>query len=132
VNPIGSFTVGSLVASGGSLLFDFGGTSFNFASDSIKVNGTATLSGGTVAVNALTSTASDYRFNQLYTIVQANSLTGTFANGSTFATVASNPNLKWRLRYDLVANSVILQVQKNMEFNDGVAAGDTNTLAVAN
>ncbi len=131
-NPIGSWTVGSLVATGGSLLFDFGGTSFNFASDSIKVNGTATLSGGTVAVNALTSTANDYRFNQLYTIVQANSLTGTFANGSSFATVASNPNLKWRLRYDLVANAVVLQVQKNMEFNDGVAAGDTNTLAVAN
>jgi fibronectin-binding autotransporter adhesin len=132
INPIGSFTVGSLVATGGSLLFDFGGTAFNFTSDSIRVNGTATLSGGTVAVNALTSAASDYRFNQLYTIVQANSLTGTFANGSVFATVASNPNLKWRLRYDLVANAVVLQVQKNMEFNDGVSAGDTNTLAVAN
>jgi|GEM_PF-1475884 len=132
VNPIGSFTTGSLVASGGTLLFDFGGTSLNFASDSIKVNGTATLTGGTVQVNALTAAASDYRFNQLYTIVQANALTGTFANGSVFATVASNPNLKWRLRYDLVANAVVLQVQKNMEFNDGVAAGDTNTLAVAN
>ncbi|MFS2108614.1 autotransporter-associated beta strand repeat-containing protein [Sphingomonas sp. Sphisp140] len=132
INPIGNWTVGSLVATGGNLLFDFGGTSFNFASDSIKVNGTATLSGGTVAVNALTSTASDYRFNQLYTIVQANSLTGTFANGSTFSTVSSNPNLKWRLRYDLVANAVVLQVQKNMEFNDGVSAGDINTLAVAN
>jgi fibronectin-binding autotransporter adhesin len=96
------------------------------------VNGAATLTGGTVQVNALTAAASDYRFNQLYTIVQANALTGTFANGSVFATVASNPNLKWRLRYDLAANAVVLQVQKNMEFNDGVAAGDTNTLAVAN
>ena len=132
INPIGSFTTGGLVATGGTLLFDFGGTSLNFASDSIKVNGTATLTGGTVQVNALTAAASDYRFNQLYTIVQANALTGTFANGSVFATVASNPNLKWRLRYDLVANAVVLQVQKNMEFNDGVAAGDTNTLAVAN
>ncbi|MEP9361312.1 hypothetical protein ABLE38_21210, partial [Sphingomonas sp. KR3-1] len=132
INPIGSFTAGSLNVTGGSLLFDFGGTSLNFASDSIKVNGTATLTGGTVAVNALTAAASDYRFNQLYTIVQANALTGTFANGSVFATVASNTNLKWRLRYDLVANAVVLQVQKNMEFNDGVAAGDANTLAVAN
>ena len=132
INPIGSFTAGSLTVSGGTLLFDFGGASLNFASDSIKVNGTATLTGGTVQVNALTAAASDYRFNQLYTIVQANALTGTFANGSVFATVASNPNLKWRLRYDLAANAVVLQVQKNMEFNDGVAAGDTNTLAVAN
>ncbi|MEN2709349.1 hypothetical protein ACQKOH_08700 [Sphingomonas sp. NPDC092331] len=132
INPIGSFTAGSLAVSGGTLLFDFGGASLNFASDSIKVNGTATLTGGTVQVNALTAAASDYRFNQLYTIVQANALTGTFANGSVFATVASNPNLKWRLRYDLAANAVVLQVQKNMEFNDGVAAGDTNTLAVAN
>ncbi|NYT39124.1 hypothetical protein HZY97_00005, partial [Sphingomonas sp. R-74633] len=80
INPIGSFTVGSLVATGGSLLFDFGGQSLNFTSDSIRVNGTATLSGGTVAVNALTAAASDYRFNQLYTIVQANALSGTFAN----------------------------------------------------
>jgi len=132
INPIGSFTAGSLTVSGGTLLFDFGGTSLNFASDSIKVNGAATLTGGTVQVNALTAAASDYRFNQLYTIVQANALTGTFANGSVFATVASNPSLKWRLRYDLVANAVVLQVQKNMEFNDGVAAGDTNRLAVAN
>ncbi|MDG2534808.1 autotransporter domain-containing protein, partial [Sphingomonas sp. HITSZ_GF] len=132
INPIGSFTVGSLVATGGTLLFDFGGIGLNFASDTIRVNGTATLSGGTVQVNALTAAASDYRFNQLYTIVQANSLTGTFANGSVFATVASNPNLKWRLRYDLVANAVVLQVQKNMEFTDGVAPGDVNTLAVAN
>ncbi len=130
-SPIGSFTVSSLVATGGTLLVDFGGTSFNFGADSIKVTGTATLTGGTVQVNALSARASEYRYNQLYTIVEANSLTGTFANGSDFATVASNPNLRWRLRYDLVPNSVVLQVQKRLEFTEGVSPNDVNTFAVA-
>jgi fibronectin-binding autotransporter adhesin len=129
--PIGSFTAGSLAVSGGTLLFEFGGSTFNFASDSIRVNGAAVLTGGTVQVSALTTTASDYRFNQLYTIVQANSLTGTFTNGTTFASVDNNPNLKWRLRYDLVANAVVLQVQKNVDFGADAVGGSPNQQAVA-
>jgi fibronectin-binding autotransporter adhesin len=129
--PIGSFTAASLAISGGSVLFDFGGSSFNFASDTIRVSGAATIAGATVQVNALAGAASDYRFNQLYTVVQANTLAGTFANGTDFATVANNPNLRWRLRYDLVANAVVLQVQKNVDFTAGVPAGDPNSVAVA-
>ena len=131
VNPIGSFTVGSLVASGGTLLFDVGGTALNFASDSIKVNGAATLTGGTVAINALSAVANDYRFNQTYVIISAGSISGTFANGATFADVTGNNSLKWRLRYDLVPNSVVLQVQKGVDFAADVGPGDPNSLAVA-
>jgi len=131
VNPIGSFTVGSLVASGGTLLFDVGGTALNFAADSIKVNGTATLTGGTVAINALSAVANDYRFNQTYVIISAGSISGTFANGATFADVTGNNSLKWRLRYDLVPNSVVLQVQKGVDFAADVGPGDPNSLAVA-
>ncbi|MDQ0251932.1 hypothetical protein J2W22_004020 [Sphingomonas kyeonggiensis] len=131
IQPIGSFTAGSLNVTGGTLAFDFGGTSMNFASDSIRVTGAATLSGGTVAVNSLSQAASDYRFNQLYTIVQAGSLTGTFGNGATFTNVANNPNLRWRLRYDLLANAVVLQVQKNVDFATDVPAGSGNLSAVA-
>jgi len=131
IQPIGSFSAGSLNVTGGTLAFDFGGTSLNFASDSIRVTGAATLSGGTVAVNSLSQAASDYRFNQLYTIVQAGSLTGTFGNGATFTNVANNPNLRWRLRYDLLANAVVLQVQKNVDFATDVPAGSGNLSAVA-
>ncbi|MFS2108979.1 autotransporter-associated beta strand repeat-containing protein [Sphingomonas sp. Sphisp140] len=131
IQPIGSFTAGSLNVTGGTLAFDFGGASLNFASDSIRVTGAATLSGGTVTVNSLSQAASDYRFNQLYTIVQAGSLTGTFGNGATFTNVANNPNLRWRLRYDLLANAVVLQVQKNVDFATDVPAGSGNLSAVA-
>ena len=131
IQPIGSFTAGSLNVTGGTLAFDFGGASLNFASDSIRVTGAATLSGGTVAVNSLSQAASDYRFNQLYTIVQAGSLTGTFGNGATFTNVANDPNLRWRLRYDLLANAVVLQVQKNVDFGTDVPAGSGNLSAVA-
>jgi outer membrane autotransporter protein len=46
--------------------------------------------------------------------------------------VANDPNLRWRLRYDLVANAVVLQVQKAIDFNADVAgSGNANLVAVA-
>src|SRR5690606_38970390 len=80
-------------------------------------------------VNALSS-ASQYRFEQQYVIVRADSLTGTFANGAAMADVASDPMLKWRLRYDLVANAVVLQVQKAMDFTPTGADSTPNQSAV--
>ncbi|MES2988884.1 MAG: hypothetical protein V4808_13340 [Pseudomonadota bacterium] len=123
VQPIGMFRADSMTISGGNLLFDFGGSNFNFASDAIRVTGAATLQGGTVNVNALSSTV-QYSFSNQYVIVQAGTLTGTFANGGAFAAVATDPMLKWRLRYDLMPNSVVLQVQKDIDFAAGI---DANT-----
>ncbi|MES2988866.1 MAG: autotransporter-associated beta strand repeat-containing protein [Pseudomonadota bacterium] len=129
VQPIGSLQAQSLNVSGGNLAFDFGGANLAFASDTIRVTGPAVLTGGTVNVNSLSAT-SQYNFNNQYLVVQAGSLTGTFANGTTFASVASDPTLQWRLRYDLVANSVVLQVQKNVDFSAGVIGGSANQQAI--
>jgi autotransporter-associated beta strand protein len=129
LQPIGSLSAQSLTVSGGALRFDVGGANFAFAADSIRVTGPAVLSGGTVAINALSAT-SQYGFEQAYTIVTAGSLTGTFANGTAFAVVANDPVLKWRLRYDLVPNAVVLQVQKQLDFAASVVGGTANQQAV--
>ncbi len=129
VQSIGSFQAQSLTVSGGNLLFDIGGQNLGNAVDSIRVTGPAVLSGGTVNVNALSAT-NQYLFQQQYVIVQAGSLTGTFANGTTFANVSNDAGLKWRLRYDLMPNAVVLQVQKGIDFASPVAGGSANQMAI--
>ncbi|RYD94934.1 MAG: autotransporter outer membrane beta-barrel domain-containing protein, partial [Sphingomonadales bacterium] len=131
VQPLGMFRADSLAISGGNLLFDIGGQNLGNLSDVIRVTGPAVLTGGTVNVNALSAT-NQYAFQQNYTIVQTGTLSGTFANGTTFANVANNTDLKWRLRYDLAPNSVVLQVQKNLDFAAAVAGGSPNQLAIGN
>ena len=130
----GTLTVGGLTVSGGSYAVDFGGAATGFASDLIRVNGVAALS-GTVTVAPVSSAgvsfAGNDRFQQVYTIVQANSVTGTFANGQTFAAVSNDASLFYRLRYDLVPNAVVLQVQRQIDFRAAVPGGTANQLAVA-
>ncbi|WP_253190612.1 autotransporter-associated beta strand repeat-containing protein [Sphingomonas sp. LM7] len=126
----GSFSAGSLTVSGGTLAFDVGGRSTGFASDTIRVSGATALSGGTVQIASIGGT-SDYLFSQQYVLIQSGTLTGTFANGLNFADVVTDPNLKWRLRYDLVPNAVVLQLQKGVDFAD-LPGGTPNQQSVAN
>ncbi|CAN5419288.1 hypothetical protein BH09PSE4_BH09PSE4_06040 [soil metagenome] len=123
IQPLGSFTASSLDVSGGTLSFDFNGATRNFASDFIQVTGATTLRGGTVQVSSL-APASDYAFSQRYTVIQSGTLTGTFTNGGDFATLTSDPALHWRLRYDLTPGSVVLEVQKQLDFANSLPAGD--------
>jgi autotransporter-associated beta strand protein len=120
--PFGSFSAANLNVSGGTIAFDVGGRSAGFASDAIRVSGATVLTGGTVQIGAVNPT-NDYLFDQTYLVLQSQSLTGTFSNGGTFANVGSNAELKWRLRYDLAANGVVLQVQKNIDFTAGLSGG---------
>ena len=127
--PFGTLTVGGLSASGGGYAVDFGGAAFGFRSDLLRVNGAAALS-GTVAVNA-NGFVGNERFQQNYTVLQANSLTGTFANLNSFTQSANDPTVFYRLRYDLVANAVVLQVQRQVDFAAAVPNGTADQLAVA-
>ncbi|HEY0114519.1 MAG TPA: autotransporter domain-containing protein, partial [Allosphingosinicella sp.] len=128
---LGAFQAASLTTSGGTYAIDFGGASTGFASDSLLITGAATLAGTTVTPTALT-TPGDYRFMQRYVVLQAGSLTGTFANGATFATVGNDASLAWRLRYDLAPNTVVLDVQRNVDFAAGLTGGSPNAQAVGN
>ena len=125
----GTLSVGGLAATGGSYAIDFGGAAFGFASDLIRVAGAATL-GGTVAV-APTAFVGNERFQQTYTVLTAGSLTGTFANLGSFTQSTADPALFYRLRYDLVPNAVVLQVQRQVDFAAAVPTGSANQLAVA-
>ena len=80
---------------------------------------------------APTSFVGNDRFQQTYTIVQATSLTGTFANGATFGAVSNDPTLFYRLRYDLMPNAVVLQIQRQIDFAAAVPGGTGNQLALA-
>ena len=96
------------------------------------MTGAAALA-GTVAV-APTSFAGNTVFQQTYTILQAGTLTGTFANGATFAAVTNDPTLFYRLRYDAVPNAVVLQVQRQIDFGaglNGTGTGNQNAVAAA-
>ncbi len=128
--PIGAFSAGSLTVSGGNLNIDLGGSAANFASDTIRVNGAATLTGGTVVAQSLKPTG-NYRVSQTYTIVQANSLTGTFANSAALSPVSNDPNLQFRLRYDLIPNSVVLELRRQIDFSNNLGPNPTgNQLAI--
>jgi uncharacterized protein with beta-barrel porin domain len=126
---IGGFQAASFTGTGGTFAVDFGGASTGFASDFLRITGGASLSGSAFALNSLSPT-SDFTFMQRYLVLQAGTLSGTFANGATFTDLASDPNLKWRLRYDVVASSVVLDVQRAIDFNAGVTGGSPNVAAI--
>lgn len=113
--PIAMFTAGSFNASGGTLTFDLGGPATGFAADMVNVSGATVLSGGTVFTRPLEATA-NYRVSQNYVLLRSGSLTGTFANGASFAPTGTNPDLQWRLRYDLLPNAVVLELRKQIDF----------------
>jgi fibronectin-binding autotransporter adhesin len=128
--PLGSFTMVALDATGGVFNIDFGGAAYGFAADEIIVTGAASLDGITVVPTALDPT-NGYRLSQSYTILQASSLSGTFANGATFAPVGNDPDLRFRLLYDVSPGAVVLEVRKQIDFTLGLPAGATaNQLAV--
>lgn len=129
--PIAMFTAGSFNASGGTLTFDLGGPATGFAADMINVSGATVLSGGTVFTRALEPTA-NYRVSQNYVLLRSGALTGTFANGASFAPTGTNPDLQWRLRYDLLPNAVVLELRKQIDFmTDLGPSASGNELAVA-
>jgi len=123
----GSLLVGSLNASGGTLLIDFGGASTGFASDQLIVGGDVTLTGGLVDANPVTGT-SDFTFDQQYLIVAASNVSGTFANPGAFTPNSHDPDLLERLRYDPAG--IILEIRKMVDFSTGLAR--PNEIAVAN
>ncbi len=128
--PIGQFTAGSLNVSGGTLTFDLGGPATSFAADMIRVSGAAVLTGGTVVTRAIEPTAT-YNVAQTYVLLQSAALSGTFANGATFTATGTNPDLQYRLRYDLVPNSVVLELRKQIDFTTGLGPNaSANELAV--
>jgi len=128
--PIGSFTMNSLSASGGVFDADFGGAANAFASDQIIVTNNASLDGITVVPTALDPT-NGYRLSQSYVILRAGSLSGTFDNGDAFAPVGNDADLRFRLRYDLSPDSVVLEVRKQIDFTLGLPANASpNQLAV--
>ncbi len=128
--PIGQFTAGSLNVSGGTLTFDLGGPATSFAADMIRVSGAAVLTGGTVVTRALEPTA-NYNVAQTYVLLQSAALTGTFANGATFTATGTNPDLQYRLRYDLLPNAVVLELRKQIDFTAGLGPNASgNELAV--
>ena len=129
--PVAAIQAGSLTVTGGTTVFDFGGMASGFTADLLKVTGLASLTGGTVTTRALDPTAS-YKMEQLYTVVQAGTLTGTYATGGSFTQVSNDSDLYYRLRYDLVANGVVLEVRKSLDFTTTLGAGASgNELAVA-
>lgn len=128
--PIAMFTAGSFNASGGMLTFDLGGPATGFAADMINVSGATVLSGGTVFTRPLEATA-NYRVSQNYVLLRSGTLTGTFANGATFAPTGTNPDLQWRLRYDLLPNAVVLELRKQIDFTTDLGpSASGNELAV--
>lgn len=128
--PIAGFSAGSLTVSGGTLAFDLGGAANNFAVDQLRVTGAATLTGGTVLARTIDPSA-NYKLSQNYLLIQSGSLSGTFANGSSFAATGNNADLQWRLRSDLIPNSVVLELRKQIDFTTGLGTGATgNNVAV--
>ena len=129
--PVATIQAASLTVTGGTTVFDFGGTASGFAADLLKVTGAATIGGGTVTTRGLDPTA-NYKVMQTYTILQAGSLTGMFANGTAFTAVSNNSDLAYRLRYDLLPNGVVLEIRKQIDFTANLGTGATgNELAVA-
>lgn len=127
--PVASLQAGSLTVTGGSYAVDFGGTPNGFVADVVRVSGTATLAGAVVTPRALDAT-NGYRLSQTYTVLQAGSLTGQFANAEGFTTVGNNADLGYRLRYDLVPNTVLLEVRKQIDFTAGLGGGTRNQQAL--
>jgi len=129
--PIGMISAQTIDLLGGTALFDFRSPEFGGAADALVASGAITISGTQVAI-ASTDSRSSFPAVQRYAIVQGSSLTGTFANGSTFEQMDNEPQLFWRLRYDLVENGVALEVRRMFDFGANLAEGATpNQIAVA-
>ncbi|MGJ3647632.1 autotransporter-associated beta strand repeat-containing protein [Sphingomonas sp. GlSt437] len=122
--PIAGFSAGSLNVSGGTLAFDLAGSAGNFAADRIAVSGATMLTGGTVVARGIEPSA-NYKVMQNYLLISSGSLTGTFANGSSFTQILNNPDLQWRLRYDLMPNSVVLELRRQIDMLSGLGSGAT-------
>ncbi|GAA0622666.1 autotransporter-associated beta strand repeat-containing protein [Brevundimonas kwangchunensis] len=126
-NGIGGFTVGGLTLTGGRLNLDVTGTAAGNLIDQIRVLGTATLTGGTVAPT-FQGGVTDFNFATRYLFVQADRLVGAFSNGSEF-TAAQQNGLYWRVRYDLMPNSAVIELRQLTDFGPG-ATGSDNQRAV--
>ncbi|MBB3035031.1 autotransporter-associated beta strand repeat-containing protein [Alteriqipengyuania lutimaris] len=129
--PIGMISAQTIDLTGGTALFDFRSPELGGGADLLVASGAITISGTEVAV-ASDSPSASFPAVQRYAIVQGNSLTGTFANGDSFAQMGDDPQLFWRLRYDLVENGVALEVRRMFDFGANLAGGGTpNQMAVA-
>ena len=129
-NGIGGFTAGGLTLNGSTLAIDVLGKSGGNLIDQLRINGTATLTGGLLAPT-FQGTASNFDFSTRYLFLQANTLTGTFANGSAF-TAASQAGLFWRVRYDLSPNAAVLELRQLTNFDPGVTGtGNQRSVGVA-
>lgn len=125
--PIGTLQANSLTVTGGIYLADFAA---NGGSDTIGVTGAATLSGGVVVPRSIDPAAS-YQVSQTYTLLTAGALTGTFANGTGFAPTGNNPQIAYRLRYDLVGNAVLLEIRRQIDLGFGISGATRNQLTVS-
>ena len=121
----------SLTTTGGTFAVDFGGSTSGFTADTLKITGAASLS-GTVVSTAAIDPSTSYKLEQTYQVLSAASISGSFANGTTFTQVSSaNPDLYWRLRTDLVPNAVLLEIRRVIDFGATLGAGATgNQMAV--
>ena len=120
-----SLTVGQLTSlAGGTLAVGYGST----GSTALNVLGGATITGMTL--QATQSPGATLGFDQRYIVLQSSKLTGQFTNLSSFAvTNPANPLSYQRVRYDLVANSAVLEVLNRVDWTqsattpNGLAAG---------
>ena len=126
-NGVGGFVAGGLTLNGATLAIDALGRSGGNLSDQLRINGTATLTGGLLAPT-FQGGAADFDFSTRYLFLQANNLVGTFANGAGF-TAADQEGLFWRVRYDLTANGAVLELRELTNFDPG-ATGTGNQRAV--
>lgn len=124
-NGIGSFSVGSLVMNGGTLALDVQGELIDY----LLVNGTADLRGGLVDPT-FQGEASDFNFSTRYVFLQAGDVIGRFANGGEF-TAFNEEGIYWRLRYDLLADAVVIELRQLVDFDPGpTGSGNARSVAV--
>lgn len=126
-NGIGGFTAGSLTLNGATLAIDVLGRSGGSLIDQLRINGTATLTGGLLSPT-FHGGAADFDFSTRYLFLQANNLVGTFANGGVF-TASAQEGLFWRVRYDLAPNGAVLELRELTDFDPGLT-GSGNERAV--
>ena len=117
-NGIGGFTAGSLTLNGATLAIDVLGRSGGSLIDQLRINGTATLTGGLLSPT-FQGGAADFDFSTRYLFLQANNLVGTFVNGGVF-TAAAQDGLFWRVRYDLAPNAAVLELRELTDFDPGL------------
>ena len=129
--PIGVITAQTIDLTGGTALFDFRSPVSGGGADMLLASGAITISGTQVSI-ASDDPRTSFPAVQRYAIVQGNSLSGTFANGDSFEQMEGEPQLFWRLRYDLVENGVALEVRRTYDFAANLSEGRTpNQIAVA-